>query len=314
MANEILPFKQLTQSLAERFGVEPEELIATVKAMCFPNGAASNAQLMMMLSFAKSYDLNPLARECYAFISGGRMTIGVQVDGWSKIANRQENFDGQEIEYEKDDEGSVVAVVSKTFVKGRAHPTYYRAEMKEWKRKTDVWESMPSHQLYVKARNEGIRFAFGVPAYDPDDIERIERGASKPAIETTSIPVEETKDRVVAEEKTQRRESPREQETPNGGDSPSVSQQAGASPAHPTDNSAKDDPVTIAANNTIIEILPPKKLSPKAAREKLDKLISRHVPAARLNLQLGKIGKASVEDLDDTEVQTLITQIERKAK
>jgi phage recombination protein Bet len=190
VTNEIRPFKGLTESLAERFEVAPEELVRIVKSTCFPDGAASDGQLMMLLSFAKTYDLNPLASECYAFIDKkGKMHVGVQVDGWSKIANRQENFDGQEIEYENDANGNVTAITSKTFVKGRAHPTIYRAVMKEWKRATDVWNSMPSHQLFVKARDEGIRFAFGVPAYDPDDEERFK--TNQPAIETTATHVED---------------------------------------------------------------------------------------------------------------------------
>jgi hypothetical protein len=133
--DKILPFKALTESMADRFEVAPKELLDTVRAVCF-KGAASDAQLMMLLSFAKNYDLNPLAKECYAFVKEGRMSIGVQVDGWSKIANRQDNYDGQEIEYENDKDGKVVSITSRTYVKGRAKPTVYRAMMSEWNRKT----------------------------------------------------------------------------------------------------------------------------------------------------------------------------------
>lgn len=165
----------------------PNEMVAAIKAQCFKGGAASDAQLLMLVSFAKEYGLNPIAKECYAFVSDGRTNIGVQSDGWSKIANREPSFDGQEMEYEKDTQGNTVAITSKTYVKGREHPIVYRAMMNEWRRNTDVWKQMPTHQLYLKARNQGIRFAFGIPAYDPDDMERIEAAG---VIETTARKVE----------------------------------------------------------------------------------------------------------------------------
>ncbi|MGA9884089.1 MAG: recombinase RecT [Candidatus Acidiferrales bacterium] len=177
---------ELLAQVAGDYAMTVEDMTRAVKTQCF-KGAASDAQLLMLLSFAKQYGLNPLAKECYAFLgTDGRMSIGVQVDGWSAIANRQANYDGQEIEYEYDDKGALVAITSRTYVRGRTHPVVYRAVLREWLRKTDVWTAMPTHQLYVKARNEGIRFAFGVPAYDPDDIERI---AGAGVVETTAVRV-----------------------------------------------------------------------------------------------------------------------------
>lgn len=159
--------------LAVTYQMDEKDFLTAVKAQCFKDGVASDAQLMMLLSFARQYSLNPLAKECYAFVSGGKVNIGVQTDGWSTIANRDPSYDGQEIEYEFGDGAEPIAITSKTYVKGRAHPTVYRAAMAEWKRATDVWKQMPSHQLFLKARNQGIRFALGVSAYDPDDLERI---------------------------------------------------------------------------------------------------------------------------------------------
>lgn len=164
---------KLLGELATTYQMDQREFIAAVKAQCFDKGACSDAQLLMLLSFAREYKLNPLAKECYAFVSGGKTNIGVQVDGWTNIANRNPDYDGQDMEFEYDKDGVVIAIRSKTYIKGRAHPVVYRAVMSEWYRDTPVWKSMPSHQLYVKARNMGIRFAFGIAAYDPDDLERI---------------------------------------------------------------------------------------------------------------------------------------------
>ncbi len=301
--NEIRPFKGLTESLAERFEIDSAELIKVVKTACFPDGACTDAQLMMLLSFAKTYDLNPLASECYAFIDKkGKMHVGVQVDGWSKIANRQENFDGQEIEYETNDKGEVVAITSKTYVHGRQHPTVYRAMMKEWKRTTDVWSLMPVHQLFVKARNEGIRFAFGVPAYDPDDIERIASPAR--AIETTATHVEQ----------------------PSGGSS-QPDQVAGAAsaepspPAEPTgtgDNPEKPKRGRPRKVELVRDPLPTAgEAAPAAAATNgtaatagdLQGFVAAHnVPQARVNMALTKAGVERMDQLTPEQSATILEQ------
>ena len=338
MAQDVVPFKALIDEMASVYQVTPEEFVATVKTQCFPSGAASNAQLMMLLSFAKTYDLNPLAKECYAFISGGRMSVGVQVDGWTKIKTRRPDFDGQEFIEEFDKDGKLIATKSITYVKGRSHPTTYRAVLAEWKRDTDVWKSMPGHQLFVKAHNQGVRFAFGIPAYDPDDIERI----AARTVDTTATVITEPKEQrklEIVQDKPKQIETSATDDPPPGesAETPATTatqtaptDTAGASPQPSEANSA----ATVASgyfckdcNETHTEGCPliakqataepeseGKHLSPKKAREKLDKLISRHVPAARLGLLLGKAGRATVEDLEDGEVLSMIQQIERKAK
>ena len=310
--NAILPFKALTESLAEKFEVTPQELMETVKVACFKDGAARNAQLMMLLSFAKNYDLNPLAKECYAFISQGRMSVGVQVDGWSKIADRREDYDGQEIVYENAPNGDLIAITSKTFVKGRAHPTVYRAVLREWRRKTDVWDSMPTHQLYVKARNEGIRFAFGIPAYDPDDIERIEK--SQGAIETTSTVVAEAS---VVTDGAGKVHSPQGSESA-GTDRTDTGKPADAASSATVETSAVHSPLsaeTATATGNEKGLAAAEAVKPAGARKKLDDLIAKHVTAARLNLMLGQAGAATVEALSDEQVAAMIAKIEsRKGK
>lgn len=295
-ANEVVPFEALARDLAATYQVEPAELIATVKSTCFPNGAATDAQLMMMLSFARTYDLNPLARECYAFVSSGKMTVGVQVDGFSKIANRQENYDGQEMEYEKNDKGEVIAITSKTYVKGRRHPTTYRAEMSEWKRATDVWKQMPCHQLYVKARNQGIRFAFGIPAYDPDDIERI--AASRGSIETTATEVKEQPKLAVVKDKKPKESAPASNST--------------------TPSPVSETPAATAPQATTPPVsapVPSENFTPTVYQRNNLKKLMESLPVARANLLLTQAGVATIDEMDDAQVAATIAKIEsRKGK
>src|SRR5689334_782564 len=99
--------------LAATYQMEQKDFIAAVKAQCFKDGAASDTQLMMLVSFARQYSLNPLAKECYAFVKDGKVTIGVQSDGWSTIANRDPDYDGQEMEYEFGANNEPLAITSK---------------------------------------------------------------------------------------------------------------------------------------------------------------------------------------------------------
>lgn len=296
----IVPFAELTKSLAERFEVTPQEMINTVKMQCFPGGACSDGQLMMLLSFAKQYDLNPLARECYAFVSkDGRMQVGIQVDGWTKVANRQETFDGQEMEYERSKDGELIAITSKTYVKNRKFPTIYRAVMKEWNRgkSSDVWKEMPEHQLFVKARNEGIRFAFGVSAYDPDDLERI-AAAQGTTIEVKAEPTKqiEKSEAAIADANDDATANPPEQ-ADGAGTTAAASRERGASSNANADEQPRDD-------------APAQTDSP--ARARLDALIAKKVTAARLNLLLGQAGVEKVEDLSNEQVANLIVRLEKK--
>jgi hypothetical protein len=293
----------------------------------------------MLMSFARQYDLNPLARECYAYINKktGLMQVGIQVDGWSKIANRDENFDGQEIEYHSNKDGVVTAMTTKTHVKGRTYPTVYRAEMKEWKRDTDVWQSMPIHQLYMKARDQGIRLAFGIAAYDPDDIERIEHSAiditpqTQIAGPTSSVADTGAKDAGASASTASRasdkppvreaekvlRDEPSSASKDEGQNAGNADGAGNRPPANnPTLETRVDDgeemdavmSATEAATTASGAVLD----NETALRAELDKLIDRS-PPARINVLLGQQGVASKEDLSIDQVKT-VTRILNRGK
>src|SRR6185312_16439949 len=52
--------------LAERFGVDPEKMLGTLKATAF-KGDVSNEQMMALAVVADQYGLNPWTKEIYAF-------------------------------------------------------------------------------------------------------------------------------------------------------------------------------------------------------------------------------------------------------
>lgn len=166
---------KLLSAMADQYQMDPKEFIAAVKGQCFAGGACSDAQLLMLLSVAKTYDLNPLIRELHAFVNKqGKMEIVVGVDGWFKIVARDKRVLGWEDAEERNDKGQLVAVTvwiyrsDRRLDNGKYLPGKYRAVMDEWlmehKPGKDAtnWEEMPEHRLYGVAFKECARRTLGI--------------------------------------------------------------------------------------------------------------------------------------------------------
>ncbi|EIR0331103.1 phage recombination protein Bet, partial [Salmonella enterica subsp. enterica serovar Give] len=132
----------LAGKLAERVGmdsVDPQELITTLRQTAF-KGDASDAQFIALLIVANQYGLNPWTKEIYAFPDKQNGIVPVVgVDGWSRIINENQQFDGMEFSYNKE-EG---ACTCKIYRKDRSHPAVVTEYMDECKRNTQPWQSHP---------------------------------------------------------------------------------------------------------------------------------------------------------------------------
>jgi len=185
----------LLTELAKRHEMDVPQLVSVVKQRCFKDGAASDAQLMLLLTIAKKYDLNPLAREVHAFINKGRLEVTIGLDGWIKIATRHVMFNGYETTPILNDHGVLTAITVKMHRKDWAVPGEYTAWMDEWmvagkQGEKSNWEQYPRHRLFAKAFQECARFTFGITeVIDEDDAERI---AAAKVIEASPVVPEPT--------------------------------------------------------------------------------------------------------------------------
>lgn len=165
----------LVAKIAGRFAVEPNKMLATLKATAF-RGDVSNEQMMALLVVADQYGLNPFTKELYAFPDKGGIVPVVGVDGWARIINEHPEFDGMEFseaETSKPDEvpGWIECTI---FRKDRSRPTKVREFMAECRRGTQPWQSHPRRMLRHKAMIQCARLAFGfVGIYDEDEAQRI---------------------------------------------------------------------------------------------------------------------------------------------
>ena len=161
---------------AARFDIAPAEFEKTLKNTVVP-GNITNEQFTAFLMVANEYGLNPITKEIYAFPSqrGGIQPI-VSIDGWLKIINRHEQFDGLEFVDQLDGAGNLVAVTAKIYRKDRTHPIVVTEYMAECKGNTDPWKRFPARMLRHKATIQGARYAFGFSGIvDEDEYQRTER-------------------------------------------------------------------------------------------------------------------------------------------
>ena len=158
----------LLAKMAARFSVEPGKMLSTLKSTAF-KGDVSNEQMMALLIVADQYGLNPWTKEIYAFPDRQNGIVPViGVDGWARIINNNQQFDG--MEFEQDEESCTCSI----YRKDRAHPTRVTEYMKECRRDVAPWKSHPLRMLRHKAMIQCARLAFGfVGVFDQDEVERI---------------------------------------------------------------------------------------------------------------------------------------------
>lgn len=144
----------LAGKLAERVGmdsVDPQELITTLRQTAF-KGDASDAQFIALLIVANQYGLNPWTKEIYAFPDKQNGIVPVVgVDGWSRIINENQQFDG--MDFEQDNKSCTCRI----YRKDRNHPICVTEWMDECRREpfktregreiTGPWQSHPKRML-----------------------------------------------------------------------------------------------------------------------------------------------------------------------
>lgn len=171
----------LVTRMARRYGVDAGKMMETLKQTAFKTDKpVSNEQMMALLVVAEQYGLNPWTREIYAFPDKDRGIVPVVgIDGWSRIINTGEEFDGMEFvdgppSAEKKHSGAPEWIECVMFRKDRGHAIRVRERLSECYRSTTAWGSHPARMLRHKAMIQCARVAFGfVGIFDEDEAARI---------------------------------------------------------------------------------------------------------------------------------------------
>lgn len=190
------PQRSLVTKFAEKFSIEPNRLLTTLKATAFRQKEGrdiSNEQMAALLVVADQYDLNPFTKEIYAFEDKGAIVPIVSVDGWARIINSHPQLDGVEFAYSETvvtpDGGKPCPEWCEVIIyrKDRARPIVVREYLDEvyrppGKRRDgstydSPWQTHTKRFLRHKALIQGSRIAFGFAGiYDQDEGERIIEG------------------------------------------------------------------------------------------------------------------------------------------
>lgn len=184
---------KLITRFAERFGVDQDKLLSTLKNTAFrqKDGEVSNEQMMALVVVADQYRLNPFTKEIYAFPDKQNGIVPVVgVDGWSRIINEHPQFDGMDFRQS----GEIVTmggakpcpewIECVMYRKDRSHPIIAREYLDECYREpfatktgyvvTGPWQTHTKRFLRHKTMIQCARIAFGFAGiFDPDEAERI---------------------------------------------------------------------------------------------------------------------------------------------
>ena len=181
--------------VAANVGATTEEVTEVIKGMIISSknqhgAGATDAEMAIVASVCAKYGLNPLVKECAAFVSGGKLQMVVMIDGFYKVVNRQPDFDGVTFEDHFDEKGDLVSITCSMHLKNRSHPVTVTEYLKECKDpKSSVWTKWPSRMLRHKAYIQCARMAFGLTEMvDNDEADRIcsgERDVTPPPARAT---------------------------------------------------------------------------------------------------------------------------------
>jgi hypothetical protein len=119
----------------------------------------TDVEMFQGLSLIAHYELDPMAREIYVTRDKqGRLLTIVSIDGWIKVLDRTDHYDGHEQKWHHTAEGEVDWIETMIFSKKRSHPTTYRALMKEYAAVAGyVYSKMPTHMLRLFSLRHAAR-------------------------------------------------------------------------------------------------------------------------------------------------------------
>lgn len=165
------------QMMATRLSVDPQTvenlMVQTLMKAKGGQQQVSHEELMVFMSIANEYRLNPLAKEIYAFNNRGAIQPIVSIDGWLKIINSHPQFDGMEFDDKLDNQGGLMAITCRIYRKDRSRATEVTEYLGECRGSSEPWKKWPVRMLRHKATIQCARYAFGLSGIiDEDEADR----------------------------------------------------------------------------------------------------------------------------------------------
>ena len=140
---------------------------------------ANEDEFRMFMALAKRYGLDPFNKEIFFWKIDGEPTIMTSRDGYLKIADRHEEYDGlvsdvvrkndnfrrkkDDIDHEYGtDRGKIIGAYALVYRTDRSYPVYVFAPYEEYNAKTKAWNQYPSAMTLKVAESMALKRAFTV--------------------------------------------------------------------------------------------------------------------------------------------------------
>jgi hypothetical protein len=154
--------KSVLMDAASILGVNPTKLCDLLRNVWKTSkGVAplTDAEMFKGLSLIARYELDPIAKDVYVTrTKDGKLLTIIGIDGWIKVLDRTEHYDGFEWDDETDANGKVIAVNVRIYSTKRSRPTTYRGLMSEYQRVGGVVaKDMPVHMLRLFSLRHAAR-------------------------------------------------------------------------------------------------------------------------------------------------------------
>lgn len=220
--------QSLIEKMAQKYSVDPQKMLATLKATAFrvKDGEVSNEQMMALLVVADQYNLNPWTKEIYAFPDKNNGVVPVVgVDGWSRIINSHPEFDGmefrqsdEEVKIDDDAKPAPEWMECLMYRKDRSRPIIIREYLDEvyrpafegkYGKVVGPWQTHTKRFLRHKTMIQAARVAFGfVGIYDEDEASRIIEGQATVVTTNDDAPAVKSAAEIMASLKPAAAEAP----------------------------------------------------------------------------------------------------------
>lgn len=188
LAEQNAPTRNALSALTEQLGlVDSGELYGIICNTIMP-GNAKPEEVAAFCMVSANYNLNPLAREIYAFPNKqGGITPMVSIDGWLKLLHSNPDYDGEEFTFGKDEDGAEWCECA-IFSKSKSRPTRVREYMEENFMKTSpVWQQRRKRMLRHRALIQAVRYFGGYAGLaDKDEMMEAELRNVTPAAKDAS--------------------------------------------------------------------------------------------------------------------------------
>ena len=166
-AIDATPQDRMQDAVAKRLGVSSKgvcDLLRNVWSVSKGQEPLTKREMFEGMSMIARFELDPISREIYVTRDNkGRLMTLVAVDGWVKILDRTDHYDGHEttVKFKDGQEGNPSAVISATttiYSTKRSHPTVYEAFVKEYSALSGFMAGkIPLHMLRIFSLRHAAR-------------------------------------------------------------------------------------------------------------------------------------------------------------